>query len=183
MGSKSRLIRNGFFLLALLMVPPALAAENPPCIAYAYVRDGYEPHSSLILDNSYVFGSKTMVYSNCNQSMIFVNGELYGYSELGNTLIVDIPMGTYEITLSNYGYNVTYENVTFIVAGQLSSLVNQIPAEHNPYSVAYTPSEISNMELIAGIGSIILSWAIVTSIMWNIIKRHNDNNYCQEVYG
>jgi len=183
MGNKSRLIRNGFFLLALLMVPPALAAESPPCVSYSYVRDDFEPHGSMIFTDSYVFGSRTMVYSNCNNSEIYVNDELYAFNEAGNVIIVDIPPGTHSITLKNYGFNTTFENVTFITAGQLTGIVNQLPSEHNPYSVAFTPGEIDSLELWAGIGSILLSWAIVTSIMWRVIKRHNDNNYCMEVNG
>jgi hypothetical protein len=42
--------------------------------------------------------------------------------------------------------NVTINNVTFIQSGQLQNVVNQLPAEHNPHSEAWTPQEITNLE-------------------------------------
>ena len=182
MGNRSRLIRNGFFLLALLMVPPAMAAESPPCIAYAYTMAEGEPHYSMVASNAYVFGNQLAVQSNCDNTSLYIDGELYSSSD-SKKLTTFIETGTHDVTITNDNFTETFRNVTFIANGQLSDVVNQIPNEYNPYSIPYTMDEINSIELWAGIGSILLSWALVTSIMWKIIKRHNDNNYCMEVNG
>ena len=180
MGNKSRLIRNGFFLLALLMVPPALAAENPPCMAYAYTIAEGEPHYSMIVSNSYVFGNQVVVKSNCDNTTLYVDGEMKASTD-SNKITTFIDTGFHDITVTNDNYTETWRNVTFIASGQLTNVVNQIPNEYNPYSIPYTMEQINSIELWAGIGSILISWLIVTGVMWKIIKRYNDNNYCMEV--
>lgn len=181
MGNKSRLILHGFFLFALLLVPPAQAAESPPCVAYAYTSDGTEGHYSLIKSNSYVFGTKITVIGNCDNNQLIIDDQLIALSN--NSIEAFGKVGLHNIEIKTGNFTATYTNVTFIEQGQLQILVGNLPAEHNPYSMPYTIDEINNIELIAGIGSIILSWVIVTSILWRLIKRHNDNNYCEEVYG
>ena len=69
MGSKSRkIILHGVILAALMMVPPAIAQESPPCMAYAYVVSDDEPHASLIAQESFAFGSRVVVVSNCDNT-------------------------------------------------------------------------------------------------------------------
>ena len=182
MGNRSRLIRNGIFLLALITVPPALAAENPPCVAYAYTTDGSEPHYSMVYDNSYVFGNQIVVKSNCNNTTLYVDGQ-FAASSPSSKLNTFINNGIHDVTITSDNYTETFRNVTFISSGQLSSIVNQIPNEYNPYSIPYTMDQIDSLELWAGIGSILLSWALVTGIMWRLIKSYNDSNYCMEVHG
>lgn len=180
MGIKSRIIQHGAILVLLLMVPPAIATESPPCLAYAYTRAEGENHYSMIYDDSFVFGNSLVVQGNCQNTEIYVDGVLISSSPSGQ-LTTFIDSGVHEITIKNDGFNATYTNVTVIASGQLTNVINQLPNEYNPYSIPYTIDEINSIELWSGIGAILVSWFIVTTFLWKIIKSHNDKNYCMEV--
>ena len=54
MGSKSRnIILHGVIFAALLTVPPAVAQESPPCMAYAYTVAEGENHYSMIFEDMF----------------------------------------------------------------------------------------------------------------------------------
>jgi len=63
----------------------------------------------------------------------------------------------------------------------LNNIVNQLPNEYNPNSIKINPGEIDSIELMSGIGAIILSWFIVTFILWNVINKYHQKNFCEEV--
>ena len=179
MGSKSRIIRHGFFLLMLLLVPPAMATESPPCIAYAYTTDSSEGHLSLLSSNSYVFGTKITVISNCENNQLIIDNQLIAYSN--NSIEAFSNPGLHSITISSGNFTANYSNVTFIEQGQLSQIIRDLPAEHNPYLQPYTIQEIDSIELWSGVGAILVSWLIVTGFLWKIIKAHSDKTHCLEV--
>ena len=118
--------------------------------------------------------------SNCDNTSILVDG-IPKSETSGQSLMTFIDAGTYEITIQNDGFRVTMENVTFIQAGQLSQAINRLPSEFNPYSTSLTPDEITNLELVAGIGSLLISWLLVTGILWKLINAHHDRNFIKEV--
>jgi hypothetical protein len=182
MGNKSRIIRNGVILLILFLAFPPLAsgAESPPCVAFAYVLAEDDQHASLVLEDTFVFGDEVIVYSNCNNTTILVDGMFAASTETGS-LYTYISAGEHSITLRNDGFNMTMDNVTFIQSGQLTNIIHELPSEHNPYSESWTPTEIGNLELVSGIGAMLISWFIVVGIMWRIINNYHDRNYCMEV--
>tara|TARA_X000001036_G_scaffold437527_1_gene483045 strand:+ start:1346 stop:1888 length:543 start_codon:yes stop_codon:yes gene_type:complete len=175
-----RKITQGLILCVLLSCLPSVAAEGPPCIAYAYVIADDEPHASLIASDVYVFGSRVVVESNCDNTSISVDGFVKSETT-GQSLMTFIEAGEYSITLRNDGFNLTMDNVTFIQAGQLTQVINRLPSEFNPYSQAFTPEEITTLELVAGVGSMLISWLLVVGVLWRIINAHHDRNFIQEV--
>ena len=176
---RNRKIIHGVLLLLALTVSPAVAATGPACIAYAYTVDGYEGHFSMIASESYVFGTEIYVISNCNNTQLIIDEELV--TKGNNTLKGYTNSGTHKVTIMNDGFNQTYENVSFIQSGALTNVVNQLPAENNPYSSAYTPSEIDNIEMYSGIGALVLSWVMVVGVMWRLISSYQERNYIEEV--
>lgn len=180
MGSKSRkIILNGAILLSLMMLPPGIASESPPCMAYAYSTDGSEGHYSLIQSNTYVFGSKITVIGNCGNNQLIIDEQLIAISN--NSIEAYGKVGLHDITIKSGNFTATYTNVSFIEQGQLGILIGKLPAEHNPYASPYTLDEINSIELWSGVGAILVSWFLVTSLLWRLIKAHSDNNYCMEV--
>ena len=176
----ARKLTKWVILCVLLSFLPSVAAEGPPCVAYAYVIADDEPHASLIADDVFVFGSRTVVKSNCDNATLMIDGVMKSYSP-SNNLMTFIDSGTYDITIKSDGFNTTFENVTFIQAGQLSQVINRLPSQHNPYSTSLTPDEITNLELVAGIGSLLISWLLVVGILWKLINAHHDRNFIKEV--
>lgn len=177
---KIKKITHGILLVLLLSLPPGVAAEDPPCMTYAYVQAEGEPHASLIMSENYVFGSRVIVISNCNNTYIEQNGVIIASSN-GGTVVTFISPGIHQITIGNEGSNQTFENVTFIQQGQLSRVINLMPNEYNPHSEPWTPEEISDLELYSGVGAILLSWLLVVGVLWKLINNYQDRNFCQEV--
>lgn len=181
MGSKSRkIILHGVILAALFMVPPAIAQESPPCMAYAYTVAEGENHYSMIFEDSFVFGNSLVVVGNCENTSVYVDSQLIASSP-SDRLTTFIDSGVHTVTIENGGYNQSFENVTIIASGQLTQVINQLPNEYNPFSIPYTIDEINSIELWSGVGAILVSWFVVTSLLWRVIKAHSDNNYCMEV--
>tara|TARA_Y100001938_G_C8100800_1_gene441580 strand:- start:5137 stop:5673 length:537 start_codon:yes stop_codon:yes gene_type:complete len=172
-------VKHGLLLLLALTLSPCVAASGPACIAYAYTVDGYEGHYSLISQESYVFGTEIYVISNCNNTQLIIDNELVTTGN--NTLRGYTTSGTHQVTILNEGFNQTYQNVTFIQSGALTNVIRELPAESNPYSNPYTPSEISNIEIFAAVGALILSWLMVVGVMWKLISNYQDNNFISEV--
>ena len=180
MGSKSRkIILHGVFLFMLLTVPPAEAQESPPCIAYAFTTDGSEGHYSLIKSNSYVFGTKITIIGNCDNNQLIIDDELIALSN--NSIDAYGRAGLHDVTIKSGNFTANFTNVTFIEQGQLGIIVGSLPNEYNPHSIPYTLEEINSIEMWSGIGAILLSWFLVTSVLWRVIKAHSDVNYCMEV--
>lgn len=179
MGIKSRIIQHGAILVLLLMVPPAIATESPPCLAYAYTVESENGHYSLIKNNTFVFGTQIIVVSNCDSTQIIIDENLVAFGN--NTINAYTSPGTYDVKIKNSGFESQYQNVTFIQGGALTNAISKLPAGDNPYSMPYTIDEINSIELWSGIGAILVSWFIVTTFLWKIIKSHNDKNYCMEV--
>lgn len=179
MGRNKKII-HGVLLLLALTVSPAVAANDPACIAYAYTMAESEPHASLLIDRGYVFGTQIMVVSNCNNTSIMIDGFMAASSPSGS-LYTYVDPGEHTIILLNDGFNQTINNVTFIQTGQLASIVQQLPNEHNPYAEPWTPEEISNLELYSGIGALVLSWVMVVGVMWRLISSYQERNYIEEV--
>jgi hypothetical protein len=162
MGSKSRkIILNGAILLSLMMLPPGIASESPPCMAYAYTIDRGENHLSLISSDSYVFGTKIAVVGNCGNNQLIIDEELVASSN--NSIEAYGKVGKHDVSIISGNYSATFTNVTFIEQGQLGILVGNLPAQHNPHSSPYTIDEINSIELWSGVGAILLSWFVVTS--------------------
>lgn len=182
MERNRRINTHGAVLFLLLIVTlPGVAAEPPPsCMAYAYVMSQNEPHASLVVDDTYVFGTQLIVVSNCNNTEIYVDGILATISPAGSAYTY-VNSGIHNVTIANDGFNKTYENVTFIQAGQLSMMVNNMPTDQNPHSTSYTDGQITSVELVSGIGSILISWLLVVGLLWKIIREHHDRHYCMEV--
>ena len=180
MGNETRIMRNGVILLVLLSCLPCVAAEAPPCIAYAYTVAQDEPHYSLIQNGAFVFGSEVIVVSNCNNTTLLIDGNFQSSSDRLN-LMSYVSSGVHNVTIMNDGFSTTMTNVTFIQSGQLSMVVSQLPNQHNPHAEPWTPEEISNLELVSGIGSLLISWFMVVGILWKLINNHTDRNFCREV--
>ena len=176
---KIKIITHGILLVLLLSLPPGVAAEDPPCVAYAYTIDGLEKHYSLISNNSYVFGTQIYVVSNCENTRLIIDGQLI--TSGNNTLKAYTSPGLHEVIIQNNGFNQTFENVSFIQQGALGNMVNNLPAINNPYSEPYTPDEINDLELYSGVGAILLSWLLVVGVLWKLINNYQDRNFCQEV--
>ncbi len=179
MGIRSRIIQHGAILLLLLMIPPVMATESPPCLAYAYTVEDQNNHFSLIQNDTFVFGTKIIIISNCESTQIIINDNFMAFGN--NTITAYANPGNYNVTIKNSGFEAQYQNVTFIQGGALTNAISNLPASDNPYSIPYTIQEINSIELWSGIGAILVSWFIVTTFLWKIIKSHNDNNYCMEV--
>ena len=100
----------------------------------------------------------------------FIDNELV--TRGNNTLRGYTTPGTHQVTILNQGFNQTYQNVTFIQSGALTNVIRELPAEDNPYSNPYPPSEITNLEIFAAVGALILSWLIVVGVMWKLISNY-----------
>jgi len=179
MGSNRR-ITHGACLLLLIALLPSVATATPPCIAYGYSMAENEPHYSMLVEDSYVFGNELIVVSNCNNTTVLIDGNFQASSS-GKKVNTFVSNGIHDVTFRNDGFEQTIRNVTFIQGGELNRVISQLPNEFNPYSMPYTPSEIDSIELVSGIGAILLSWIIVTGFMWKLIKNYNDRNYVMEV--
>jgi hypothetical protein len=180
MEFKRKILIHGLVLAVIVILSPMTSASSPPCSVYAYTSAQNEPHYSLIKDNSYVFGNELTVISNCNNTELYLNGELFGSTD-GKILNSYIMQGEHNLTVISGGSIFNFTNINFIQGGQLTNIINQLPNEYNPYSIKINPSEIDSIELMSGIGAIILSWFLITSILWRIINQYHQKNYCEEV--
>tara|TARA_R100000231_G_scaffold129668_1_gene101128 strand:- start:304 stop:846 length:543 start_codon:yes stop_codon:yes gene_type:complete len=180
MGLISRNKIHGFVLCVIIAVTPSAVASGPPCLAYAYAVDKSQEHYSLIASDSYVFGTAITVVSNCNNTQIIIDDVL---SSQGNYSVSGYASpGLHNVTLKNSGFQVNYTNVVFIDNGGLAYAINNLPAQFNPDSKLFTPDEITNIQLFAGIGSILISWVLAVGVLWRLIQAYQERNYVEEVF-
>jgi hypothetical protein len=59
--------------------------------------------------------------------------------------------------------------------------LENLPASGHPDRDYYTPSDIGDIEMVSGIGSVIIAWVLVTQLLWRWVKSHQDRNFCEEV--
>ena len=112
MGSKSRkIILHGVIFAALLMVPPAIAHESPPCVAYAFTTDGSEGHYSLIKSNTYVFGTKITIIGNCDNNQLIIDDELIALSN--NSIDAYGIAGLHDVTIKSGEFSCQFYKCTF----------------------------------------------------------------------
>jgi hypothetical protein len=180
MEFKYKLLIHGLVLAVIVIISPMATATNPPCLVYSYTTAQNEPHYSLIQNDSYVFGNQLTIISSCNNTELYLNDNLFGITE-GNSLNAYISQGEHNLSIISGGEIFNFTNIYFIEGGQLNNIVNQLPNEYNPNSIKINPGEIDSIELMSGIGAIILSWFIVTFILWNIINKYHQKNFCEEV--
>jgi len=181
MEIKRKLLIHGLALALIVIFSPLAKATSPPiCLAYAYTQDGENSHLSLVSSESYLFGQSLTVISSCNNTELIVNGQKVASSN-NYKLNYYLDKGDYNIELISGNESYIFTNVSIISNGQLNVFVNNLPNSENPYALPYTIEEIDSIELMSGVGAIILSWFLITSILWRIINQYHEKNYCEEV--
>ena len=179
MGKQTKITHGLLWLIMITSLPLGVSAgDSPPCMAYAYTLDE-QNHYSLIATDSFVFGTRISVESNCPNTQLIIDGELMAYGN--NTITGYTSAGFHNVTITNQNFTANYSNVNFIQSGGLNNVINNMPANYNPYSEPYTPQQINNLELVSGIGAILLSWVIVVGVMWKLISSYQERNFVEEV--
>ena len=160
------------------------AYAEPPvdddCIAYAYTDSGN--HYFLLGDNKTVFGQTMIIKHNCDYIEVSINGNFSAYTE--NTEI-EFPVnpGFYEINIQSNNSTFTYSNVTFLPDRLTWEFEYYDWQNDNDYSFEeYVSLTAATAKANwASILSIVIVYALVVMVYWNLINSYIDRNFCEEV--
>ena len=97
-----------FVALGILLLPGVNGQEPPvddkPCIYYAYTTS--DEYNFLLQNNSKLFGNNLRIVHNCDYVKLYVEGEFYAQSN--NSLILDLAIGSQNITIQTNEYSRDY---------------------------------------------------------------------------
>lgn len=107
-------------VFAVLTPSPSVQAQpsdGAPCLFYAYTHDVSLSHSSLIGNNSTMFGTSVFIRTDCPGTFdVWVDGMHYGMTG-PNYGVFEVPIHTSEITFDGEGGNYTYHGLRFYPVG------------------------------------------------------------------
>jgi len=172
------------FLILFFPIPTAYAqspgeTENS-CISYAYTES--LSHSFLLDNEKKAFGNNITIVHNCPYVEVFIDGNFSAYTEVERVKI-PITVGTHDIEIKSENYTNKITNITIFP--------DRLTWEFEYYDWAFG-NDISFEEYItmsaalaqtnwASFLTVLVIFALVIYVYWNLINAYVDRNYCEEV--
>lgn len=176
------------YLMGFLLLSPHIStayAQSPStneaeCISYAYSES--LDHSFLIQSEKKAFGNNITIVHNCPYVEVFIDGNFSVYTESDNFKI-PIMVGVHDIEIRSENHTNIMNNVTFFP--------DRLTWEFEYYEWAFgndmTFEEYISMSAAlaqtnwASFLTVVVIFALVIYVYWNLINAYVDRNYCEEV--
>ena len=137
--------------------------------------------TTSIENNRLVIGDELFIESNC-EGTIQVESKLFDTRTFNSGLIIiEMPTGYGNMTISGENWNVTYQNVTFMSYGSYyQGIINEYKG-NLPAQVDINEDELAFREITASISTLVLAWIGSVMIVDRFARYWVDKFMIEEV--
>jgi len=185
-GFSRFIVAIGLFFLFILAATNTvqgspIATPNGQCYVTSYSSMEMYGLTTSIENNRIVIGDELFIESNC-EGTIQVESKLFDTRTFNSGLIIiEMPTGYGNMTISGDNWNVTYQNVTFMSYGSYyQGIINEYKG-NLPAQVDINEDELAFREITASLSTLVLAWIGSVMIVDRFARYWVDKFMIEEV--